>query len=67
MVREKEITLILRHVKGHEGTKTPRNAVNTWCDKECRIRMGQLIKEQRNDKDTGEENKEHTELQNALG
>jgi hypothetical protein len=24
----------MRHVKGHKGTVTPRNAVNTWCDKE---------------------------------
>lgn len=27
--------LSFRHVKGHRGTVTPRNAVNTWCDQEC--------------------------------
>lgn len=31
--------LDLRHVKGHKGAATPRNAVNTWCDKECKRRM----------------------------
>jgi ribonuclease HI len=25
-----------RHVQGHKGTRTPRHAVNTWCDRECR-------------------------------
>jgi ribonuclease HI len=25
-----------RHVTAHHGTQTPRHAVNTWCDKECR-------------------------------
>ena len=25
-----------RHVGGHKGTATPRNAVNTWCDQESR-------------------------------
>jgi ribonuclease HI len=24
-----------RHVPGHLGMATPRNAVNTWCDREC--------------------------------
>lgn len=32
--------LKLRHVKGHKGNATPRHAVNNWCDKECRRRMG---------------------------
>ena len=32
--------LELRHVKGHQGSATPRNAVNTWCDKECKRQMG---------------------------
>lgn len=31
--------LDLRHVKGHAGTATARNAVNTWCDAECRRLM----------------------------
>jgi len=30
------ITVEFRHVSGHKGTVTPRNAVNTWCDSECR-------------------------------
>lgn len=25
-----------RHVEGHKGTSTKRNAVNTYCDKECK-------------------------------
>ena len=38
-------TLDIRHVKGHRGAATPRNAVNTWCDKECRRVMGLLLKQ----------------------
>ncbi|HTW70865.1 MAG TPA: RNase H family protein, partial [Acetobacteraceae bacterium] len=30
------IAVEFRHVSGHKGTVTPRNAVNTWCDAECR-------------------------------
>ncbi|HUB45479.1 MAG TPA: RNase H family protein [Acetobacteraceae bacterium] len=30
------INVEFRHVSGHKGTVTPRNAVNTWCDAECR-------------------------------
>ncbi|HUN43826.1 MAG TPA: RNase H family protein [Acetobacteraceae bacterium] len=30
------IIVEFRHVSGHKGTVTPRNAVNTWCDAECR-------------------------------
>ena len=30
------IVVEFRHVRGHKGTVTPRNAVNTWCDNECR-------------------------------
>jgi serine/threonine-protein kinase RIO1 len=29
------VVVELRHVSGHRGTVTPRNAVNTWCDAEC--------------------------------
>ncbi len=29
------IEVEFRHVSGHRGTVTPRNAVNTWCDAEC--------------------------------
>jgi ribonuclease HI len=31
-----DATIEYRHVKGHRGTRTPRNAVNTWCNAECR-------------------------------
>lgn len=33
------VTVEFRHVTGHKGTVTPRNAVNTWCDEECRRLM----------------------------
>jgi ribonuclease HI len=33
------IVVEFRHVAGHKGTATPRNAVNTWCDEECRRLM----------------------------
>ena len=36
-------TLDLRHVKGHKGTATRRNAVNTFCDAECRRQMALLL------------------------
>jgi hypothetical protein len=29
------IEVEFRHVSGHRGNVTPRNAVNTWCDAEC--------------------------------
>jgi hypothetical protein len=29
------VVVEFRHVRGHRGTVTPRNAVNTWCDAEC--------------------------------
>jgi len=46
------ITVEFRHVRAHKGTVTPRNAVNTWCDKACRqwMRAGRAAatgKEQR--------------------
>ena len=47
-------TLELRHVKGHNGTRTPRHAVNTWCDGECRRLMGLLLAEHQRPKQTGE-------------
>ena len=28
--------IIMRHVKGHLHTKTPRHWVNSWCDKEAK-------------------------------
>lgn len=31
-----EVRVEFRHVKGHRGNTTPRNAVNSWCDKTCR-------------------------------
>lgn len=42
--RENKWTLDLRHVKGHRGTASPRHAVNTWCDRECRRRMNELLR-----------------------
>jgi ribonuclease HI len=33
------IDVEFRHVSAHKGVVTPRNAVNTWCDKECRRLM----------------------------
>ena len=33
------IIVEFRHVRGHKGVATPRNAVNTWCDSECRKLM----------------------------
>ena len=33
------IAVEFRHVRAHKGTVTPRNAVNTWCDEECRKLM----------------------------
>jgi ribonuclease HI len=33
------IVVEFRHVRGHKGTVTSRNAVNTWCDGECRRLM----------------------------
>lgn len=36
----KKITL--KHVKGHQGLKNPRSAVNTWCDREAGIKMREL-------------------------
>jgi ribonuclease HI len=30
------ISVEYRHVGGHKGTVTARNAVNCWCDQECR-------------------------------
>lgn len=34
-----DVLVDFRHVGGHKGTVTPRNAVNTWCDNECRRLM----------------------------
>lgn len=33
------IAVEFRHVSAHKGVVTPRNAVNTWCDTECRRLM----------------------------
>ncbi|MBZ9574572.1 hypothetical protein [Modicisalibacter sp. MOD 31.J] len=32
----------LKWVKGHQGVKDPRSAVNTWCDKEAKAQMRRL-------------------------
>jgi ribonuclease HI len=38
-VAESGVVVEFRHVQGHKGTVTPRNAVNIWCDEECRRLM----------------------------
>lgn len=38
-VQRAGVTLCPKHVKGHEGTKDARSAVNTWCDEQARSRM----------------------------
>jgi ribonuclease HI len=38
-------SVVFRHVKGHQGTVTKRNAVNTWCDRESRHQMRTLRKQ----------------------
>jgi hypothetical protein len=38
-VQRAGVTLCPKHVKGHEGTKNARSAVNTWCDEQARSRM----------------------------
>ena len=42
-----KLLLDLRHVKAHKGTATPRNAVNTFCDEECKRQMGLLLEQLR--------------------
>lgn len=39
IVRESGLIVSLRHVRGHRGTATARNAVNTWCDLASRREM----------------------------
>ena len=39
LLRQQDIRIEFRHVKGHKGNATPRNAVNSWCDKTCRTLM----------------------------
>lgn len=41
--KKQDWQLDLRHVKGHQGTRNCRAAVNHWCDSECRRLMGELI------------------------
>jgi ribonuclease HI len=47
------VAIEYRHVKGHRGTATPRNAVNTWCDRAAR----RLLRESR-----GEEVPSHEQV-----
>lgn len=35
----------LKHVRGHQGMKTPRGAVNTWCDRSARREMREVRKQ----------------------
>jgi len=44
--RDYGLVLDLWHVKGHQGTKNPRSAVNSWCDAECKRQMGYLLETQ---------------------
>ena len=37
------LILDLRHVKGHRADEDRRAAVNTWCDRQCRMEMGKLL------------------------
>jgi hypothetical protein len=34
-----------RHVKAHLHTDTPRHYVNDWCDKECKARLREWVKQ----------------------
>ncbi|MDD2878768.1 MAG: hypothetical protein PHZ23_16240 [Acidiphilium sp.] len=35
-VKRSGVIVEFRHVRGHQGAVTTRNAVNEWCDNECR-------------------------------
>lgn len=35
LVARYDISVRFRHVKGHQGTKNKRSAVNSWCDQVC--------------------------------
>lgn len=48
-VEAAQVVVEFRHVGGHKGTATPRNAVNTWCDEECR----RLLREARAGREQG--------------
>lgn len=39
LIGENGLNIDFRYVSGHKGTITKRNAVNTWCDKECYFQM----------------------------
>ena len=43
-VREAGVTVEYRHVPGHAGKGTPRTAVNTWCDAECKRHLREARK-----------------------
>lgn len=45
VAKDKVRCLELRHVEGHKGTKTPRHAVNTRCDKAAKHHMRKMRKE----------------------
>ena len=40
-----ELSVEFRHVGGHEGFRSPRNSVNTWCDRECRALLRRARRE----------------------
>lgn len=37
LVSRYDISVRFRHVKGHQGSKDRRSAVNSWCDRVCRF------------------------------
>jgi len=39
MLQQAGVRVEYRHVKGHRGVETPRNAVNSWCDRAARDHM----------------------------
>lgn len=39
---KKPASIEFRWVKGHQGVKSPRHAVNTWCDREAKSKMREL-------------------------
>ena len=44
IVKELGCKVIMRHIKGHRHTRTPRNWVNDWCDKKA----GELARKEKN-------------------
>lgn len=47
LVKHNVIRMELRHVKAHRGTKTKRQYVNDWCDKEAKRVLRNYLKTQK--------------------